>query len=375
MEQADDLRIQHASGDGGGYIQNYTGDLQIQNRAADKDILFRADDGSGVVTSYLVLDGSTTHAYFSNPGNVGIGTTSPTQKLHVAGNARVTGAIYDSNNSPGTANQVLISTVTGTDWVDGSGSSIIGGPYLPLSAGSSYPLTGVLYLGNVASDQKIQFQRTGGNVYSIEHDSNKLYFYNRTTTESPLIIQNDGDVLMNAGNVGIGTTSPSYKLTSYSSGDEFAIVAGAGNAVGEFTGIGLSGYIATNAAVKAGLVFERETSWGIGKMHFLNNNTLGDSDATLSDSKMTIDSSGNVGIGTTSPTAKLHVVAPNGTNVGSGNFNFILDAQDVNSVDSNGLLVKGGADNSAGTTFAIQDYSGNTDFMVNGAGNVGIGTD
>ena len=53
-------------------------------------------------------------------GNVGIGTSTPTQKLHVAGNARVTGAYYDSNNSPGTANQVLVSTVTGTDWVDGS---------------------------------------------------------------------------------------------------------------------------------------------------------------------------------------------------------------------------------------------------------------
>lgn len=69
-------------------------------------------------------------------GNVGIGTTSPTQKLHVSGNARVTGAYYDSNNSPGTANQVLVSTATGTDWVDGSGSSIIGGPYLPLAGGS-----------------------------------------------------------------------------------------------------------------------------------------------------------------------------------------------------------------------------------------------
>ena len=82
----DDLRIQHASGGGGvGYIQNYTGDLQIQNRAVDKDILFRCDDGNGVTTSYLVLDGSTTHAYFSNPGNVGIGTVTPQSKLQVAG--------------------------------------------------------------------------------------------------------------------------------------------------------------------------------------------------------------------------------------------------------------------------------------------------
>jgi hypothetical protein len=50
-------------------------------------------------------------------GNVGIGTTSPTEKLHVSGNARVTGAYYDSNNSAGTSGQVLSSTATGTDWV------------------------------------------------------------------------------------------------------------------------------------------------------------------------------------------------------------------------------------------------------------------
>ncbi len=57
---SDDLRIQHVSG-GVSYIQNYTGDLQIQNRAADKDILFRADDGTGVVTTYFYLDGSATN--------------------------------------------------------------------------------------------------------------------------------------------------------------------------------------------------------------------------------------------------------------------------------------------------------------------------
>jgi len=51
-------------------------------------------------------------------GNVGIGTTAPSQKLHVSGNVRITGAIYDSNNSPGTLGQVLSSKGTQTDWID-----------------------------------------------------------------------------------------------------------------------------------------------------------------------------------------------------------------------------------------------------------------
>ena len=57
-------------------------------------------------------------------GNVGIGTSSPTQLLHVAGNARVTGSIYDSSNSPGTSGQILSSTVTGTAWVAGGSTPV-----------------------------------------------------------------------------------------------------------------------------------------------------------------------------------------------------------------------------------------------------------
>ena len=34
-------------------------------------------------------------------GSVGIGTTNPTQKLHLDGNFRITGTIYDSLNQPG----------------------------------------------------------------------------------------------------------------------------------------------------------------------------------------------------------------------------------------------------------------------------------
>jgi hypothetical protein len=49
--------------------------------------------------------------------NLGVGTITPSERLHVSGNLRVTGAYYDSNNEAGTSGQVLSSTVTGTDWV------------------------------------------------------------------------------------------------------------------------------------------------------------------------------------------------------------------------------------------------------------------
>jgi hypothetical protein len=71
----------------------------------------------------------------SAAGSVGIGTTNPSQTLHVQGNARITGAIYDSTNSTGTSGQVLQSTVTGTQWTTASGG---GGTNLGLVVASTY---------------------------------------------------------------------------------------------------------------------------------------------------------------------------------------------------------------------------------------------
>ena len=73
-------------------------------------------DATGIGSNTVVL-GNDSIVTTQLKGNVGIGTTAPSQKLHVSGNARVTGAYYDSNNSAGTSRQVLSSTATGTDWV------------------------------------------------------------------------------------------------------------------------------------------------------------------------------------------------------------------------------------------------------------------
>ena len=69
--------------------------------------------GFGITTTGLVFNPSTTR--------LGIGTTNPTQELHIQGNLKLTGTVYDYNNQPGTNQQVLIkNNFGGLTWVNQS---------------------------------------------------------------------------------------------------------------------------------------------------------------------------------------------------------------------------------------------------------------
>ncbi len=142
-------------------------------------------------------------------------------------------AFYDSNNSTGSDGQVLSSTGTGTQWVEGGGAG--GDGDWADSAGADPTLSGDIYhSGNVAVGMSSPSYpldvdgggsyygvRVGNATYGIRADgsSGGGYFYDTSGTSRVRLAYSNYGIYQNlgsrnyfAGNVGIGTSSPSEKL-------------------------------------------------------------------------------------------------------------------------------------------------------------------
>jgi cytoskeletal protein CcmA (bactofilin family) len=88
-------------GDNNSVLFKNNDDFATDSRFIFNDGLFTAGDRITVGTGGTVI--TTTLG-----GLVGIGTTNPTQKLHLDGNFRITGTIYDSTNQPGTQGDLIV---------------------------------------------------------------------------------------------------------------------------------------------------------------------------------------------------------------------------------------------------------------------------
>ena len=304
-----------------------------------------AGDSGALLFSTQVTSGNLTERMRINSlGDVGIGTTTPdeftlgtTYRYLAVGGTDKTGIINIIDKTTqgsylqfGTAAGVRRASIHALDGshlafntnTNNSGTSIPEKMRITndgkVGIGNNNPVQQLDVVGairvNSGADRKIDFLRTGGNHYSIEHDTSQIYFYNHATSEAPLLIQNDGDVIMSAGNVGIGTTSPSEKLevagnvksaglkfdvnTSMYAQDATLSYYSSTNAV-YLNGAGANGWLRLNAS---GLANDRTAINLFGQ-------NQGDiiTFKTATNTVMQINSSGNVGIGTTTPQGKLDV--------------------------------------------------------------------
>jgi len=153
----------------------------------------------------------------TSEGNVGIGTTTPTSKLTVVGDFRVTGALRDTSGDAGTAGQVLLSTGSGTNWVATSSLNITGG-----SGATTF--TALTDTPSAYTANRLFFTNSAGTAVT---DSTNLTFdgsqlslggtgLNLTGTTANIALgsnwlSGDGDdegvFVGSTGNVGIGTTT------------------------------------------------------------------------------------------------------------------------------------------------------------------------
>ena len=424
-----DLTIQHNATNSA--ISNSAGNLYISNHADDKDIIFECDNGSGASVSYLTLDGSTTHAYFSNPGNVGIGTTSPEAKLTIKGDAlntnqpvRITNSVTDThtglflNNTGSTVgekygmqfggyNQYSIGGIFGVlDSVSGSTSGDITFDMCNgTSAGSLIERMRVTHEGNVGigtyrPNEKLQ---VGGNIHIWDREGNTdgaLYVTRGSTNTTFAKISSNGISYLNGGNVGIGTTSPGTALQvgGLDDGSNYDITVG-WNAVSS-QAVGTKRSALTFKTSQTGVNNEDIYKWDIAMvtapatassepfgsdLAFLRSTR---SSTSVDETTMILTQLGNVGIGTTSPDNKLDVVA--------SDVNITPNAESSAVFRRNGnnyLTILSNASNEGGILFgnAVDDndgsvsYKHNTQSMqfatadvermrITSAGNVGIGT-
>ncbi len=233
--------------------------------------------------NYGIYNSSANNNYLA--GSTGIGITNPSVKLHVSGG---TGTLPTLN----TGTTLLVQNNASS--TDRSRITVIGG-----ATGFS-----VLELGNATVPE------AGGVQY--DNTNNKLQLVSNN------IISLTSDA---SQNIGIGTTSPSYKLTVQDGNIGFVLGADGSattltDATTKAARLGAPHY--TNAEEPMAIFFANSGSnfnnLTIGGGTTLMNTatqidfyTAGNNVTTTGSSRMTILSTGNVGIGTTAPGTRLEV--------------------------------------------------------------------
>ena len=222
-------------------LGNYSGDFKIMTSTSNVDInsLLINSKGDMTLSSNLIIQ-----------GRIGIGTPSPSSKLEVyGGDIRLN-----------------------TNWVAGAAMNVLG----------------------INTDRRLEFSFNNGTSL---YDTNKIRFLTGSSLLERMVIDASGNTTISgntgvSGNVGVGTVTPTSRLEVY--GGDIKLntnwVAGA-----------VLNMMAVNTDRRLEFSFNDGTAlYDNNRLRFF----------TANNQRMTIATGGNVGIGTTNPSQRVHIVHP-----------------------------------------------------------------
>ena len=284
---------------------------QVRYNFNTNDLIFATNN---VSTARMTIDSS---------GNVAIGSHSPSSLLDVRGNSSIVGFGTDSSADFGEtyfASGVAINFGYGTNantggiinyrgyqndssqfrdltimdgkgntvaFFDGSANAVgIGGVTSPSS-----PLTVKTdsYSSNIAEFLNPSDTTLVG-AYCTGNPGSGQFYVNAAAGTTKVLLNSIGDSYFTGGDVGIGTTTPDYLLDVESTGTTFMRL------------------LSTNTNGVAGLYMENDTvKWYIDTHGGVSDSFLIGEENVLGGTALSITTGNNVGIGTQTPLAKLHV--------------------------------------------------------------------
>jgi hypothetical protein len=251
-------------------VGNITGTAGVTLQATSAALALAATGANAITLATNGVDRLTV----TGAGDVGVGTTSPTQPLHVS-------------RTGGTNSTVLVQAVTGQASLR-----------LLTGDGTTNRASRIDFLNGVSSTTTPRwilindFNQLGDNDFRIVNAGNTSIL-----------------TVLQSGNVGIGTTSPAVRLEVQSDSSVVYSASAASSPIAVFrnpnTTNGTSGAIQLTAtgAGAVGFVQMAAIQTASGSAAF----AIGTRNAEVYAERLRITSAGNVGIGTASPTAPLHV--------------------------------------------------------------------